>query len=179
MVRERKDFYQLKKAAGEDPAPEVAIADATDVVAAAPIAASGAAVDSAPKRKKKKAKRARSASEVEVDMEEDAGVQEDASVPAEAAAATPTRTAREERRQLACGADLDWTRRRGDTARQRQTTIAAPAVAGQGIDAGSSSTVMGRGAWPMAGEVMEIDGVEVMILVWVQGNVDGVGGGRG
>ncbi|KAK9951537.1 hypothetical protein M0R45_006975 [Rubus argutus] len=78
MVRERKDFYQLKKAAGEDPVPEVAAADATDAAVPAPVAAPSAAVDSAPKRKKKKAKRARSASEVEVDVEEDAGVQETA-----------------------------------------------------------------------------------------------------
>ena len=89
MVRERKDFYQLKKAVGEDPVPEV---DATDAAVAAP----DAAVDPAPKRKNKKAKRARSASEVEADVEEDAGVQETCPVPAEAAAASLARTAREE-----------------------------------------------------------------------------------
>jgi hypothetical protein len=94
MVRERKDFYQLKKAVGEDPVPEVEVAarEATD----APDAAPGAAVDLAPKRKKKKAKRARSASEAEVEVEEDSGVPEVAEVPADPAAAVPPTTAREE-----------------------------------------------------------------------------------
>ena len=98
MVRERKDFYQLKKAAGEDPVPEAevapAAADATGVTDAAPVAP-GAQADPAPKRKKKKAKRARSASEVEVDVEveEDSGGHETTDVPAGSVAPT---TAREE-----------------------------------------------------------------------------------
>jgi hypothetical protein len=93
MVRERKDFYQLKKAVGEDPVPEAevapAAADATGATDAAPVAP-GAPADPAPKRKKKKAKRARSASEVEVDVE----VEEDSGVP-ETTSVSPT-TAREE-----------------------------------------------------------------------------------
>ncbi|KAK9929118.1 hypothetical protein M0R45_026226 [Rubus argutus] len=98
MVRERKDFYQLKKAVGEDPVPEAEVApsaaDATGAADAAHVG-SGASADPAPKRKKKKAKRARSASEVEVDVEveEDLGVPEATEIPAGSVAPT---TAREE-----------------------------------------------------------------------------------
>jgi hypothetical protein len=93
MVRERKDFYQLKKAVGEEPVPEPEV----EVVAAAdaPGADAGAAVEPAPQRKKKKAKRARSASGTEVEAE-DSGVPQTVEVPAESAAADPPRTAREE-----------------------------------------------------------------------------------
>jgi hypothetical protein len=93
MVRERKDFYQLKKAVGEDPVPEVEVAavDATDAADAAP----GATAEPAPRRKKK-AKRARSAAGTEVDAGEDSGVPEVAEVPSGSAAADPPRTAREE-----------------------------------------------------------------------------------
>ena len=91
MVRERKDFYQLKKAVGEDPVPEVEV-DATDAADAAP----GATAEPAPQRKKKKAKRARSATGTEVDAGEDSGIPEVAEVPSESAAADPPRTAREE-----------------------------------------------------------------------------------
>jgi hypothetical protein len=93
MVRERKDFYQLKKAVGEDPMPEVEVAavDATDAADAAP----GATAESAPQRKKKKAKRARSASGTEVEAE-DSGAPQAVEVPSDSAAADPPRTAREE-----------------------------------------------------------------------------------
>jgi hypothetical protein len=60
MVRERRDFYQLKKATGEDPVPEA------QLVEAEPAGATG-------KRKKKKAHKARSTAEVEVETEVDAG----------------------------------------------------------------------------------------------------------
>jgi hypothetical protein len=91
MVRERKDFYQLKKAVGDEPVPEPEV----EVVATvdAPGADAGAAGEPAPQRKKKKAKRARSTSEVEA---EDSGVPQAVEVPVESAAADPPRTAREE-----------------------------------------------------------------------------------
>jgi hypothetical protein len=94
MVRERKDFYQLKKAVGEDPTPEVEVAavDATDAANPAP----GATVEPAPQRKKKKAKRARSATGTEVDAGDDSGVPEVAEVPSESGPADAPRTAREE-----------------------------------------------------------------------------------
>jgi hypothetical protein len=98
MVRERKDFYQLKKAVGEDPVPEAevaaagAAADTTGETDAAP----GASTDPVQKRKKKKAKRARSVSEVEVEAGDDSGVPETADLPADSAAVVPPTTAREE-----------------------------------------------------------------------------------
>ena len=91
MVRERKDFYQLKKAAGGDPAPtpdDVPTADAP--VADEPV------VDATGKRKKKKAKRARSAAETEVDVGEDSGAPDAGDAQVESAAAAQPRTAREE-----------------------------------------------------------------------------------
>jgi hypothetical protein len=93
MVRERKDFYQLKKAVGEDPVlePEVEVVADAD----APGADAGAAVEPAPQRKKKKAKRARSASGTEVEAE-DSGAPQAVEVPSDSAAADPPRTAREE-----------------------------------------------------------------------------------
>ena len=63
MVRERKDFYQLKKVVGEDPVPEVEVVATTG----APGAEVGAAAEPVPKRKKKKAHKGRSTAEVEVD----------------------------------------------------------------------------------------------------------------
>ena len=94
MVRERKDYYQLKKAAGAEPAPEVEV-----VVVDRPVGTDGettaAAVDSA-KRKKKKAKRVRSASEAEVEGDDgDQGVPDPADASAEVVA-SPPRSAREE-----------------------------------------------------------------------------------
>jgi hypothetical protein len=94
MVRERKDFYQLKKAVGDEPVPEPEV----EVVAAAdaPGADAGAVAEPVPQRKKKKAKRARSGTGSEVDAGDDSGVPQAAEVPAESAAADPPRTAREE-----------------------------------------------------------------------------------
>ncbi|KAK9939105.1 hypothetical protein M0R45_015814 [Rubus argutus] len=94
MVRERKDFYQLKKAVGEDPTPTPDVVPVADVpVADEPV------VDAAGKRKKKKAKRAHSAAETEVDVGEDSGVPDAGDAQAESAAAAQPRTAREELHQ--------------------------------------------------------------------------------
>ena len=71
MVRERKDYYQLKKAVGEDPGPEVEVVAGTG----APGAEGGAAAELVPRKKKKRAHRSRSTAEgdVEVETEVDAG----------------------------------------------------------------------------------------------------------
>lgn len=83
MGRERKDFYQLKKAVGEDP---FAKAQMVDVEQA----------EAADKRRKKKAKRAQSTSEVEVEVEEGSTVPEPTDIPVETAEPSSARTAREE-----------------------------------------------------------------------------------
>ena len=59
MVRERKDFYQLKKATGEEPMPEAQLVESEPAGAA----------DTAGRRKKKKAHKARSTAKVEVETE--------------------------------------------------------------------------------------------------------------
>ena len=89
MVRERKDFYKLKKVAGEDPTPD-------DVPVADALVVDELVVDVAGKRKKKKAKRARSEVETEVDVGEDSGAPDAGDAQAESAAAAQPRTAREE-----------------------------------------------------------------------------------
>ena len=71
MVRERKDFYQLKKAVGGDLAPEPQ--PVVEEVPAGTGAEVGAGADLVPKRKKKKAHKGRSTTEVEVEAEVEAG----------------------------------------------------------------------------------------------------------
>ena len=89
MVRERKDYYQLKKAVGEEPAPEEV------VILDQPVGGAGeATVDAAGKRKKKKAKRTRSEAEAEVEGG-DQGVPDPADASVEVVA-SPARSAREE-----------------------------------------------------------------------------------
>lgn len=87
MGRERKYFYQLKKAVGEGMWPEADLTMAEGV---------GAAVEAASKRRKRKTKRAHSTSEVELD-EEDSRVPETAEIPKEVdATLAKKRTAQEE-----------------------------------------------------------------------------------
>ena len=94
MVRERKDYYQLKKAVGAEPAPEAEVV-VVDRPAGTDGEATGAAVDAA-KRKKKKAKRVRSAAEAEVEGDDaDQGVPDPADASVEVVA-SPARSAREE-----------------------------------------------------------------------------------
>lgn len=93
MVRERKDYYQLTKAVGKDPAPEV------QLVAEEEPAGTGAAVEIAGRRKKKKAHRSRSTTEVEVETEVELEVEADPApevVSEVPAASSKKRTAREE-----------------------------------------------------------------------------------
>ena len=90
MGRERKDFYQLKKAVGEDPLPAVQLVE---------LEQAGAAAETTGKRKKKKAQKARSTAEAEV--EEEAEVEVDAGAETEVGTEGPVgsskkRTAREE-----------------------------------------------------------------------------------
>ena len=93
MVRERKDFYQLKKAVGGDLAPEPQ--PVVEEVPAGAGAEVGAGADPLPKRKKKKAHKGRSTAEVEVEIEVDAGPEtEVASVGPDGS--SKKRTAREE-----------------------------------------------------------------------------------
>lgn len=85
MGRERKDFYQLKKAVGEDPLAEAQMVDAEQA-------------EDAGKRKKKKAKRARSTAEVEVEEEvgEGSAVPEPIDIPIKANEPFSPGTARHE-----------------------------------------------------------------------------------
>ena len=93
MVRERKDYYQLTKAVGGDPVPEV------QLVAEEEPAGTDAAVESAGRRKKKKAHKSRSTTEVEVEtvgevvVEADPGTGVVSEVPT---GSSKKRTAREE-----------------------------------------------------------------------------------
>jgi hypothetical protein len=80
MGRERRDFYQVTKAAGGTPATEEQMK----------------AADGTAKRKKKKAERVRVASEPEAELDEASKIPVDEVVPVEAAAASKKRAAREE-----------------------------------------------------------------------------------
>ena len=92
MVRERRDFYQLKRATGEEPVPEAQLVESETA---------GAAAEAAGKRRKKKAQKARSTTDAEVEEEAGAGVPVDAGTETEVGAEGPVgsskkRTAREE-----------------------------------------------------------------------------------
>ena len=93
MVRERRDFYQLKKAVGEDPGPEVEVVAGTGV----PGAEVGAAAEPVPKRKKKKAQKGRSTAGVEAEAEAEVDAGPETEVVSEGpVGSSKKRTAREE-----------------------------------------------------------------------------------
>ena len=97
MGRERKDYYQLKRAVGEDPVLEASLVGAQPTgLPAEPVTAPVASPEGA-KRKKKKAKRARSTSEADVEAEGEEGEQVEADqTDLPGGAVSPVRTAREE-----------------------------------------------------------------------------------
>lgn len=93
MVRERRDFYQVKKVLGQDPVPEAQLVEAEQAKAAA---------DDAGRKKKKRAHKARPGPEttpVEVEASTDAdgaGGPEVEGAPEVPGGASKKRTAREE-----------------------------------------------------------------------------------